>query len=82
MTAPKGKWLKINNNVVQLGWGTVGKGEDRVTDVARPAVLLGPVVPFSSCGSLHGIHRNLACKLEAGARRADGNESGIHPLAD
>lgn len=65
-----------------LDGGASGKGEDRVTDVARPAVLLVPVVPFSSCGSLHGINRNLACKLEAGVRRADGNESGIHPLAD
>lgn len=65
-----------------LDGGPSGKGEDRVTDVARPAVLLGPVVPCSSCGSLHGINRNLARKSGAGVRRADGNESGIHPLAD
>lgn len=70
---------KIFTNVVELGSEKV---EYHVTDVTRPVVLLGPAVPFSSGGSLHELNSNLACKLEAGERRADGNESGIKPLAD
>lgn len=68
-------WLSLDRE-------TSGKVEYRVTDVTRPVVLLGPVVPSGSCGSLQEVNCNLACKLEAGERRADGNESGIKPLAD
>lgn len=67
-------WLSLDRE-------TSGKVEYRVTDVTRPVVLLGPVVPFSSCGSPQ-VNCNLARKLEAGERRADGNESGIKPIAD
>lgn len=53
-------------------------GESHHTDVGRPVVLLGPVVPVSRRGSL----QDLALRLEAGERRADGDESGIKPSAD
>lgn len=65
---------------MELEWG-VG-GESHHTDVARPVVLLGPVVPVSRRGSLQELNCDLALRLEAGERRADGNESGIKPSAD